>query len=316
MSSEQIPADAVLPPPTVEEVSPGVFAYIQLDGSWCLNNPAFVVGANSVTAIDACATERRSRDFKAAIAKTSANPVGTLINTHAHLDHVFGNFVFRPEAAIVGHTRCREEIEAGRDGALRGAQGIFPSVDWGDIEVESPSITFDDELSLYVDDLEMQLIYVSPAHTMTDVVVWLPERKVLIAGDLIFNNGTPFALAGSIGGWLEALERLRALGAETIVPGHGPVCGPESIDAVKSYLEFIWDTAKAGFEADADPLDVARDTDLGAFAKWHDAERIVGNLHRAYSELRGEDRGTAIDVQTAFAGMIEYNGGQPLRCLA
>ncbi len=75
MTSDQLPADAVLPPPSVEEVSPGIFAYVQLDGSWCLNNPAFLVGSRSVTAVDACATERRSRDFRAAIEKTSANPI-------------------------------------------------------------------------------------------------------------------------------------------------------------------------------------------------------------------------------------------------
>ena len=316
MSTDRIPDNAVLPPPTVEEVSPGIFAYVQLDGSWCLNNPAFIVGQAGVTAIDACATERRSRDFKAAIAKTSANPVGTLINTHAHLDHTFGNFVFRPESTIVGHTRCREEIEAGRDGALAFAQGVFPSVDWGEIEVVAPSLTFDDELRLYVDDLELQLIYMSPAHTMTDVAVWIPQRKVLIAGDLIFHQGTPFALAGSIGGWLDALDRLRALDPDVIIPGHGPVAGPGSIDDVADYLRFIDTTARAGFDAGADPLDVARDADLGRFAEWHDSERIVGNLHRAYSELRGEERGAPIDAQAAFAGMIEYNGGQPLRCLA
>ncbi len=316
MTSEQIPADAVLPDPTIEEVSPGIFAYVQLDGSWCLNNPAFLVGSNSVTAVDACATERRSRDFRAAIEKTSSNPIESLINTHAHLDHTFGTFVFRPDATIIGHSRCRAEIEAGRDGAMANAQAFFPSVDWGEIEVESPSLTFDDELRIYVDDLELQLIYVSPAHTMTDVVVWIPERRVLIAGDLIFNQGTPFALQGSIGGWLEALDRLRALDPEIIIPGHGPVCGPESIDAVGAYLEFIAALAKQGFDAEIDPLSLALDTDLGEFADLHDKERIVGNLFRAYSELQGEPRGASIDFLGARAGMIEYNGGQPLRCLA
>ena len=267
-------------------------------------------------AVDACATERRSRDFRAAIEKTSSNPIASLINTHAHVDHTFGNFVFRPDATIIGHTRCREEIEGGRDGAMEMARGFFPSVDWGEIQVESPSLTFDDELRVYVDDLELQLIYVSSAHTMTDIVVWIPERRVLIAGDLIFNQGTPFALQGSIGGWLEALERLRALDPEIIIPGHGAVCGPESIDAVGSYLEFITALAKDGFDAGADPLGVALDADLGEFAEWGDPERIVGNLHRAYSELRGEDRGTPVDFLEARAGMIDYNSGQPLRCLA
>ena len=151
---------------------------------------------------------------------------------------------------------------------------------------------------------------------MTDVIVWIPEPRVLIAGDMIFNQGTPFALGGSIRGWLDALETLRALDAETIVPGHGPVCGPEAIDDVAAYLRFIQETAQAGFEAGVGPLELARETDLGLFGELHDSERLVGNLHRAYSELRGEPLGAAIDAATAFQEMIAFNGGQPLRCLA
>ena len=64
------------------------------------------------------------------------------------------------------------------------------------------------------------------------------------------------------------------------------------------------------------PLEAARETDLGAYAELLDAERIVGNLHRAYAELAGADRGAPVDVLAAFADMITFNGGGPLRCLA
>ena len=316
MSTEQIPADAQLPEPEVVEVSAGVFAYIQHDGSWCLNNPAFVAAADQVIAIDACATERRTRLFREAIGRLSEQPVRTLVNTHAHLDHTFGNYLFAEDAVIVGHANCRAEILHDAPQLPARARQMFPSVEWGAIEVVAPSLTFEDRLSLYAGELELELIYVSPAHTNTDVVVWLPERKVVIAGDIVFHRGTPFALMGSVAGWLEALDRVRALGAETIVPGHGPVAGPEVLDDVADYLRFVQQSAKAGFEAGAAPLEVARELDLGRFGEWTDSERIVGNLHRAYSELRGEPRGAAIDTAAAFGEMLEYNGGQPLRCLA
>ena len=316
MSTERIPADAQLPEPEVVEVSAGVFAYIQHDGSWCLNNPAFVAAADQVIAIDACATERRTRLFREAIGRLSEQPVRTLVNTHAHLDHTFGNYLFAEDAVIVGHTNCRAEILHDAPELPARARQMFPSVEWGAIEVVAPSLTFEDRLSLYAGELELELIYVSPAHTNTDVVVWLPERKVVIAGDIVFHRGTPFALMGSVAGWLDALDRLRALGAETIVPGHGPIAGPEVLDDVADYLRFVQGSAKAGFEAGAAPLEVARELDLGRFGEWTDSERIVGNLHRAYSELRGEPRGAAIDTAAAFGEMLEYNGGQPLRCLA
>ena len=316
MSTEQIPADAQLPDPEVVEVSDGVFAYIQHDGSWCLNNPAFIAAADQVIAIDACATERRTRLFREAITRLSPQPVRTLVNTHAHLDHTFGNYLFADDATIVGHANCRAEILADAPQLPARARQMFPSVDWGAIEVVAPSLTFEDRLSLYAGELELQLIYVSPAHTNTDVVVWLPERKIVIAGDIVFHKGTPFALMGSVAGWLDALDRVRALGAETIIPGHGPIAGPEVLDDVAAYLRFVQQSAKAAYDAGASPLDAARDLDLGRFAEWTDSERIVGNLHRAYSELRGEPRGAQIDTATAFAQMLDYNGNQPLRCLA
>jgi cyclase len=186
----------------------------------------------------------------------------------------------------------------------------------GEIKIAPPFVTFEDRLNVYVDDLKVELIYVGPAHTTNDVVAWVPERKALFTGDVIFNQGTPFALMGSIAGWLQALDVLRALGPETIVPGHGPVCGPEVIDEVADYLRFVQETARKGFEAGLTPLQTAQQADLGRFSRLLDGERLAGNLHRAYSELRGEPRGAPLPMATVVPDMVAYNGGQMPRCLA
>lgn len=317
MTSANVPDGVKVPEPQVEEVSPGVFGYVQLDGSWGLNNTGFVVGKDAVVAIDTCFTERRSRALAAAIERTSrAKPVRTLVNTHHHGDHTHGNMVFAPEATIVGHERCREEVIA----AGVGTTAMWPDVEWGDIVVTPPSLTFSDRMTIWVeqesDALKLELIYVGPAHTTNDVVVWAPERKLLFAGDVIFNGGTPFALFGSISGWIRALDTLRDLGAETIVPGHGEVCGPPVIDEVEAYLHFVQEWAQKGFESGQTPLEVAQGTDLGMYGDWLDSERLAGNLHRAYSELRGEPPGAPINVQAGIGDMVAYNGGKMPRCLA
>ena len=167
-----------------------------------------------------------------------------------------------------------------------------------------------------MDDLKVELIFMGPAHTTNDIVAWLPERKLLFAGDLIFNQGTPFVAMGSVSGSLQALKRLRELGAETIIPGHGSVCGPDVMDGTEAYLTFIQETAQEAFEAGSSPLDAARQTDLGQFAGWHDSERLAGNLHRAYSELRREPAGTVLDLAPIVSDMVTLNGGKPVRCLA
>jgi cyclase len=141
---------------------------------------------------------------------------------------------------------------------------------------------------------------------------------VLFCGDLIFNGGTPFLLMGSVSGAIEVLEHVvRPLGAQTIVPGHGPVftdAGP--IDATLDYLRFVQDVAARGQHAGLSPLQAALETDLDRFTGWADAERIAGNLHRAYAELGGAAPGAAIDILAALADMVAYNGGVPLTCLA
>ncbi len=304
---------AELPPPSIEEVSRGVFAYIQLDGTWFLNNAGFVVGSESVTVVDTTGTEKRARAFHDAVKKTTSNPVQALINTHSHADHTHGNFMFSPDTAIIGHELCREEV---LQGSLERIKAAFPTGDFGDPPYVAPNVTFEDRMTAWVDDLKVELIYMGPAHTTNDVVAWLPERKVLFTGDLAFNGGTPFAMAGSIAGWLEAIPRLRELGAETVVPGHGPVCGPEVFETVASYLAWVQEIAGNGFAEGIPPLEMAKATDLGDFAGLSDPERLAGNLHRAYSELRGEPRGAPLDVPAVFADMMAYNGGEPLRCLA
>jgi len=303
--------DEHAPDPILREVSDGVFAYVQLDGSWGLNNTGFFVGADGVVVVDTCFTERRSRAFLETVRGVTDRPLRTLVNTHHHGDHTHGNWLL-PEATIVGHDLCRTAVIDGG----HAAKGLFPGVDWGEIPVTPPFLTFTEQLHLYVDDLEIELQFQGPAHTTNDVVAWVPSRRLLFAGDLVFNGGTPFVVMGSVGGSIEAVRRLQALGAETIVPGHGDVCGPDVLQDQLDYLLFVQALAKDAVASDTPALDAARSADLGRFAEWHDTERIVGNLHRAMAEERGLAHGADMDILGPIGEMIEFNGGRPLRCLA
>lgn len=301
-----------LGPPQLIEVADRVFGYIQPDGTWYINNTGFIVGDRSVISIDACSTERRTRAYLDRIASVTPAPVTTLVNTHHHGDHTYGNCVFG-DITIIGQERCRAEIIAT---GLLGNTGIWEPVDWGELTLAPPTVTFTDRLRLWSGDLPVDLRYVGqPAHTSNDTLVWLPEQRVLFCGDLLFNGGTPFLLMGSVTGAIEVLTTVVApIPAAAIVPGHGAVCGPDLIGTVVGYLRFVLEIARRGLAAGVPPLDAARDTDLGEYAGWLDSERIVGNLHRAYWDL-DPSRGKP-DLFAALSEMVAYNGGRPLSCRA
>lgn len=298
--------------PRLEEVAERIHAYIQPDGSWCLSNAGLLVGDRSALLIDTASTETRARALREAAGTLTSLPPRTLVNTHHHGDHTYGNFVF-PEATIVAHHLARREILA----AGRQLHLIWPDVNWGDIKIVPPDVTFTDRLTVYAGDLEVQLIHLGPAHTTNDVVAWIPEHSVLFAGDLVFNGGTPFCLMGSIAGCLDAIGYLRDLNPAIVVPGHGGVTGPGVFDANASYLRWIQETARSARSAGLTPLGAACEADLGVYASLLDPERIVGNLHRAYAEQEdGAVRGAALDIASIFLEMAEYNGGVMPACYA
>jgi cyclase len=318
-SDHDHPRAHLLPPPRTQEVAERVFAYIQPDGGWWINNTGFVLGRHTTLCIDTCATERRTRAFVQAVDDTRRSHGGEghgprmLVNTHQHGDHTNGNCVL-PDTTIIGHHRCREAIQA--MGILR-PDGLWEAVEWGDLEPAPPFVTFEHRLDLYVDDLLVELHHFgTAAHTTNDVVAWIPEHRVLFTGDLVFNGGTPFVLMGSVAGSFVALDALMELGPDVIVPGHGEVCGPEVVDIAGEYLRFLQQVAEETRGSGLTPLEVARQIDLGPFAALGHPERLVGNLHRAFAECEGARPGDPIDVGAALVDMVSFNDGRPLTCLA
>jgi cyclase len=300
-------------PQRMQEVADGVFAYVQPDGGWCVNNAGVLVEPDRVTVIDTAATEARARTLRQAVAGLTTAPPRVLVNTHFHGDHTFGNAVVAgSDAVIVAHEQARTEMAA----AGLGLTGLWPGVDWGDISVTLPHLTFQDRLTLHLGPRRAELIHVGPAHTTNDTVVWLPEERVLFAGDVLMSGCTPFVLMGSVEGSLRAVERLRGLGPRTVVGGHGPVSGPEVLDETAGYLRRLRTVAADAYAAGLTPLEAAREAGAGPYGHWLDPERIVGNLHRAYAELGGGPLGTPLDVVGIFGELVEYNDGQLPACYA
>ncbi|MFE6083232.1 MBL fold metallo-hydrolase [Streptomyces virginiae] len=298
--------------PYLVQPAPGVYAYVQPDGGWCLNNAGFVTDGGRTLLVDTAATERRALALRAAIVAAGVPLPRTVVNTHHHGDHTYGNGVFTPEALILGHDHARsEQLAAGHQLEL-----IWPATDFGAIDIVPPDLTYSDRATVHVGDTQVRVIHPGVAHTPGDSVVWLPEQRVVFTGDLIFAGGTPFLAMGSLASSLRALELLRSLDAETVVPGHGPLTDPSAYDATERYLRYVDELAREGRAKGLSPLEVARQADLGEFGAWRESERLVANVHRAYAELAGRPEGAPLDILAVLTDMTVMNGGTPILCHA
>jgi cyclase len=298
----------------LREVADGVLAWVQADGSWWLNNAGAVTGPDGAILIDTCATKPRTRALLGAVAEATGDaPIRLALNTHLHGDHTYGNCLLPESTVLVSHPATRAGIIA--DPVIDGCPPFWqPVPDWGGATRRPASVTVADRLTLHTGEREVSVRHPGyAAHTPGDLVAWLPEPRVLFTGDLVFHQVTPLVFMGSVEGALRCLEWLAAFEPAIVVPGHGPVFEADALAGVlaahERYYRLVLDTAKAGIAAGRTPLEAARDCELGEFTDLPDAERIVLNLHRAYTELTD----APFDLIAAFTDAVTYNGG-PMHC--
>ncbi|WP_152529378.1 MBL fold metallo-hydrolase [Nocardiopsis chromatogenes] len=301
---------------SLEEIVPGAYAWVQPEGGWWVNNAGLVSaqdGSPSMV-VDTCVSSARTLRFlEAAAEATGGAPVRLAVNTHQHGDHTYGNHLLPGETVIAAQEKARDGIV--EDPFFDGVPEVWePMPDWSDAVRRPPELTFREELTLHVGGVRAEVRHPGyTAHTPGDAVVWLPEQRVLYAGDLVFNQVTPLIFMGSLEGARRAVEWLDGFDADHLVPGHGALLEgtgiAEALAEQERYYAFVARTAERGREDGAGPLEAARGVDLGEFASWPDAERIVLNLHRAYAEAEGR----RMDMIAAFTDTLAFTGG-PLPC--
>ncbi len=274
--------------PGVKRLGANIYAYIQSKATWYWSNAGFIVGKDYVVVVDSLATVGLTERFRDEIRKVTDKPIRYLINTHHHGDHTYGNHVFAG-ATVISHDCCRHEvIEAGMmDPNLLNA--ILPEFDFRGIAVTPAHVTFDKQLTLHIDEREVRLLHFGPGHTIGDLIVYLPDEGIIFAGDFIFLYSTPLGMEGSFAGWLKNLDAMAKLGAQTYVPGHGPVCEGEGLNLCRDYLTLVRGEARKRFDKGMTVDEGAKDIDLGQFKQWPNHERILPNLERLWREFRGED---------------------------
>lgn len=271
------------------EVAPSVYGYIQRGGVTGVSNGGLIIGDDAAVAVDALFVPRMTRAYLGAIRRATKKRVSHLINTHHHIDHIGGNQFFR-SAQIVAHVNCRQEII--RFGLpLDLLRRVIPAFaeEVGQIEITLPTLTYAGQMTIYVDDRPVELLYLGPAHTPGDTLVYLPREKVLFAGDIAFHYVVPGPFDCHVSGWIRVADRIAGLDVETVVPGHGPIGTKKELREMRDYLALVRREARRSFRAGEPEEEAARRLKVGGYyAQWANPERLPLLVQRLYMELRGE----------------------------
>jgi 2-keto-4-pentenoate hydratase/2-oxohepta-3-ene-1,7-dioic acid hydratase in catechol pathway/glyoxylase-like metal-dependent hydrolase (beta-lactamase superfamily II) len=284
----------------LHEVADRVWAWMLPDGGYGWSNAGIVAGDGASLLVDTLFDLALTREMLAAMAPvTDRAPITDALITHSNGDHTHGNQLLDASVRVIAAKGTAEEIAHGMrpemlvmtqtadlgpvaTGYLRERFGPF---DFGGIIVRNADQTFDDRLTIEIGGREVHLLNLGPAHTAADSVVHVPDAGVLFAGDLLFIGCTPIVWAGPIANWVAACDAMIALDAPTVVPGHGPVTDPDGIRAVRGYLVHVAEQAEAAYRKGLSFVDAADSIDLGEYASWLDAERVVVNVYQRYREL-------------------------------
>ena len=200
------------PPITMKMLKPDVWAGLGGAGG----NSTIIIGKTGVIVVDAKQTEAGAKDLLAEIAKITPKPVTTAIITHSDGDHVNGLVAFPPGIKIIAHENNKKEQQAALAAGGRGA----PPAD------RLPNlVTTKNKEKMTIDGVKLELYHFAPAHTSGDLVVFLPEQKIVSTGDIVVTNRADdnpnihFEKNGSTEGWLTSVKGMIGLNADTYITG-------------------------------------------------------------------------------------------------
>jgi len=243
--------------------------------------------------VDTGAEPAEAEELLADLAARFDRPVRRIVNTHAHFDHTFGNQVFGPgsatDAAIYGHegiARHFERYEGPRLAAWRADPSREPDRRWAEVRLTPPTHPVERMTRLDLGGRIVELRPQPPAHTDTDLVVFLPAERVWIVGDLVEESGPPMYGSGSYPlGWPAVLEALvgEMRPGDRVIPGHGRVVDRAFVARQAADLRTVAERFIAAHDAG-----LRADEALAAHDHWPvPVAGLVGAVERAFTALDG-----------------------------
>ncbi|MDO5693676.1 MAG: MBL fold metallo-hydrolase [Pseudomonadota bacterium] len=234
-----------------------------------ISNAGFIVTSGGVVVVDALGSPALAERLLAEIKKVTPQKVTHVVVTHYHADHVYGLQVFEDAGAkIIAHQAGREYLHADT-ARLRLQASREELAPWVNDKTRLVGATewVDGRRELVLGDTQLVLQPVGPAHTPEDLAVYLPGKKVLYAGDLVFRSRIPFVGQADSRNWIVSLDKLLAFDTQVVIPGHGPVSteARQDMQLTRDYLVYLRKTMGAAAQ-EMTPFDEAyKATDWSRF---------------------------------------------------
>ncbi|HVN54810.1 MAG TPA: MBL fold metallo-hydrolase [Anaerolineaceae bacterium] len=294
----------------LHQLADGVYAALALDSGAAVSNAGIVDLGDRTLVYDTFLTPKAATDLRLAAETLTGRVISYVINSHWHNDHIRGNQVFSPETEILCTRTTRRlmetegiaELQDDSENALsqmKAMEARLPlETDPSAVEETSrwvtyfralaestpkmklrmPTWCFEGRLFFHGSVRSAELIEIGPGHTQNDSVLFLPEEKTAFVGDLVFVRSHPYLAASSLDEWLKALDKIEELDAAVIVPGHGPIGGPQDIGWMRRYILDLQVQA-ARIAASKNPEEKLKDPPIPeAYAGWKLARFYGANL--------------------------------------
>lgn len=284
-------ADLVVQP---VQVAPNVYAVIgdlagqTYENDGLNNNLGFVISDLGVLVINTGPSQRVAKALHAAIQKTTQQPVKWVVNVNSQNHYWLGNDYFKSLGATLIANKEAERVmrEMGTQ-QLEVNQALLKEKAAG-TRLTYPTDLVTDKRELKLGKIVVQLLHFGPAHTPGDMAVWLPEQKILFAGDIVYTERLLAVIPiGNSANWIEAFDKLVALNPKTIVPGHGrPTTIDQARRETRDYLTFLRAEAKRALDSTGSLQDAVEKTDQSRFRSLVNFDLLARrNMNQVFQEV-------------------------------
>ncbi len=253
-----------------------------------MSNSCFVTMGSSYLVIGSGPTYQYAMQAYNKMKKIKDLPVSYVTNSHVHDDHWLGNgFYKQHHAKIIGSIAFKELSKLDK---TRMQKRISAEAFKGTTQ-ELPTLFVDKKKILYIDGIKVIIQGVNhKAHTNSDLFVYIPSKRVVFAGDLVFNERLPSLRDGNINGWIEALDGLKKMDVDYIIGGHGDVVSKRSVDFTYNYLTTLRSEVKRRLDDGEEIGDVVNEVVMPEYKNVPFYNSIhKQNVEHVYRTLEWED---------------------------